>query len=185
MALSLGSRVMEDQVIFVRIPTKRPLFIFKDGSVVILDVLHCIPYLTSKSIQATLGDDIILQKCGLHVTSSAGQCWASFPIGDKDAFPAVPATTSEDEVPQVGADDKGAVANFDPASVDSARWRLLATKHVKQAAATPTLGGADQGMWNLCDRRVVTTSDGVMLCDDMSVQQLHYGQLYRSLPNRK
>ena len=87
-----------------------------------------------------------------------------------------------DEVPQVGADIEGTVANFDPASVDGARWRLLATKHVKQAAATPTMGGADQEKWNLCDRRVVTTNGGVLLCDDMSVQQLPYAQLYRSLP---
>ena len=124
---------MEGHATFLWVLNKRHLFVSTDVSVIILDVHKNIPYLTSKSIHARVGDEIILKKTGVHFTSKGGRHWASIPIGVHGSAPAVPAT-DEEEVPQVGADVEGAVHQFDPSEVDETQWRLLATKQVKHAS---------------------------------------------------
>ena len=86
--------------------------------------------------------------------------------------------------PQSGAPEP--VSQLDPPfRVEDAKWRLLATRRVEGARETPTLGGADQDRWLKCDRRVVTTTGGKFLCDDLSIQDLPYDQLCRPLPGGK
>ena len=69
---------------------RRPFFVFEDGSVVIFDVIDNIPYLTTLSNFAKIGDEIVEAECGVSFSVEDGQCWAYFPVGLRNTLPALP-----------------------------------------------------------------------------------------------